>query len=134
MLIPAIHFSGTCKEAIGLYQRVFDAQVISIAYNRDAPAYSDNTVIEGADDRIMHAEIVVAGTRLNMCDMIDKAVAGNMHLFNVFFDTIEEVENAYFQLAQRGKIITKLGPQFWSAMYGEIEDCYGIRWQLMVKA
>ena len=133
MLVPAIHFPGTCANAIAFYQNVFGAKVISIAYNKDAPLDSPMQAVAANPNYIMHAELVIAGTVVNMCDVVDAVVSGNMHLFNIFFDTVDEVICAYNHLSVDGRVITALNPQFWTAMYGDVEDRFGIRWQLMAK-
>ena len=83
--------------------------------------------------QVMHAELEIAGTRVNMCDASSDIVSGNMYRFNIFFDTVDEVVDAYNQLSAGGHIITALGPQFWTEMYGDVEDPYGVLWQLMAK-
>ena len=129
MLIPAIHFPGTCADAIALYKEVFGAQVVAIAYNKDASMGA----MDGNPDHIMHAELVIADTRMNMCDVAGAVASGNMHLFNVFFDTADEVIKAHNHLSVDGRVITALGPQFWTVMYGDVEDKFGVHWQLMAK-
>ena len=133
MLIPAIHFSGTCAGAIELYEKVFGAEILSVAYNRDAPADSPMRASPETQNHIMHAELVIAGARVNMCDVSDSVAPGDMHLFNVFLDTVDEVIAACNQLAAGGRIVTALAPQFWTAMYGAVEDRFGVHWQLMVQ-
>jgi Uncharacterized protein conserved in bacteria len=129
MLVPALHFPGTCADAIALYKKVFAAQVIAIAYNKDAPMGT----MGGNPDYIMHAELVIADTRMNMCDVSDAVVSGNMYLYNIFFDTADEVIAAYNHLSAEGRVITALGPQFWNAMYADVVDKFEVHWQLMVK-
>ena len=41
--------------------------------------------------------------------------------------------NVYTELNKKGgKVMVELGPQFFSPMYGSIEDRFGVRWQLIV--
>jgi len=133
MLVPVIHFPGTCASAIAFYQKIFGAEVVSIAYNKDAPIDSLMQVVATKSDHIMHAEVVIAEVLMNMSDVSDAVISGNMHLFNIFFDTVDEVIDAYNHLSVDGRVITELSPQFWTAMYGGVEDQFGIQWQLMAK-
>ena len=133
MLIPAIHYPGTCADAMALYKNALGAEVISVAHNKDAPPDSPMRAAERNPNHVMHAELMIAGTLMNMCDVPDGVASGNMHLFNVFFDTVDEVIAAYHHLSLGGRIITELGPQFWSAMYADVEDRFGVHWQLMAK-
>jgi PhnB protein len=79
----------------------------------------------------MHASLTICGTQVNMSDSMDPIIAGNMICLNVFFNSAEEVCHSYHLLKESGKVIVELGPQFFSLMYGSIEDCYGVKWQLI---
>ena len=59
---------------------------------------------------------------------------GNMLTFNVFLDSAEEVCRVFAKLKDGGTVLTELGPQFWTSVYGEVRDRYGIRWQVMTNA
>lgn len=134
MLVPAIHFpGGVCTDAIRHYQTVFGAEVIHISYDKDAPSDSGMMVTEETKNHVMHAEMIICGTRVNMCDVKEKVEPGNSFLFNVFFDTVDEVGAAFNKIISGGKILTELGPQFWTPMYGEVIDRFGVHWQLMAK-
>ena len=133
MLIPTIHFPGTCKEAITLYQKALHAEVTGMVYYGDAPAGS-NWGEKGNADRVMHAEMVVAGSRVNACDVKETVSSNGMCLLALVFDAADEISAAYQALKEGGNIITELSPQFWSGMYADVEDRFGVRWQLMLKA
>lgn len=132
MIVPAVHFPGNCKEAIAFYQEVFQAAVHCMDFYRDAP--SDWKFAASGDTRelVMHAELTLCGTRVNMSDMQEQAIAGNMICLNVFYESADEVCRAYELLQQGGgKVVVELGPQFFSPMYGSVVDRFGLRWQLI---
>jgi len=132
MLVPAIHFpDGNCENAMKLYQKAFNGQILSISYNHEAP---DSKLVETDKtyNYVMHGEMIICGTRINMCDVEEKILPNNMFIFNVFFNTVEEVTSAFNELKQGGKIIDDLEPTFWSPMYCSFLDRYGIQWQIMV--
>lgn len=135
MLVPAIHFlGGSCAAAIAFYQKVFNATVISVTYERDAP--TDSEIGKFATDKtrnhVIHAEMDISGTRVNMADGADDVTPGSMFLFNIFLDSADDVTNVFNQMKDGGRVLTELGPQFWTPLYGEVEDQFNIRWQLMV--
>lgn len=135
MLVTAIHFPrGSCAEAITFYQKVFNATVISCTYERDAPPDSEigKATSDETRNHVIHAEMNIYGTRVNMADGADNVSPGSMFLFNIFLDSADEVINVFNQLRVGGKVLTELGPQFWTPLYGEVEDQFSIRWQLMV--
>ena len=132
MISPAIHLPGTCAEAIALYQEAFGMTVNSIAYYRDAPPDSGMTTQPDMQNKVMHAELTICGSRVNMSDAPpDEVICGNMIVLNVFMDSGDAVCKAFGALQEGGKVHIALGPQFFSAMYGSVEDRFGIRWQLM---
>jgi len=130
-LVPAIHFQGgNCEDAMKLYQEAFSGEILGVSYNHEAP---DSTLAETdeAYNHVMHGEMIICGTRVNMCDCEEKNLPNNMFLFNVFFDTVEEVTIAFNTLKQGGEIIDDLGPVFWSPMYCHVIDRYDVHWQIM---
>lgn len=131
MISPAIHFSGNCAEAIEFYKTVFNITDINVIFMRDAPPDPGFPITEDMKDLVMHAELTICGTKVNMGDMQEKIVAGNMIVLNVFLDSADEVCHAYHKLKEGGKVHVELGPQFFSAMYGSVEDRFGVRWQLI---
>jgi PhnB protein len=131
MISPAIHLPGTCNEAIHFYEKVFNATNKDIAYYHDAPSDPGFDINDDMKNQVMHASLTICGTPVNFSDSQDDINPGNMICLNVFFDTKDEVCRSYDMLKEGGKVIVELGPQFFSPMYGSIEDRYGVKWQLI---
>jgi len=133
MISPVIQFNGNCAEAIEFYEKVFGATDKYIDYYRDAPNDSGLTKSEETKNLVMHSGMTICGTHINMSDTEDKVVAGNMFKLNVFMNSAEDVINAFQMLKENGKVIVELGAQFFSPMYGSVEDRFGVHWQLICK-
>lgn len=131
MISPAIHLPGTCFEAIRFYEEAFAATDIQIDYYRNAPANSGMTITEDMKDLVMHASMTICGTPVNLSDSQESIIAGNMICLNVFFSASDEVCRAYEKLKEGGRVVVELGPQFFSPMYGSVEDKFGVKWQLI---
>lgn len=131
MISPAIHLPGNCKEAIDFYEKAFNATDKYIDYYRNAPSEPGFAVTEDMKDLVMHASLTISGTQVNFSDSQEVINAGNMICLNVFFQSADEVCQAYDRLKEDGKVVVELGPQFFSTMYGSIEDKYGVKWQLI---
>ncbi len=131
MISPAIHLPGTCSEAIRFYEQAFAATDIHIDYYRDAPAGSGMIITEEMQDLVMHASMTICGTIVNLSDSADSIFAGNMICLNVFCDGADAVCRAYEKLKEGGRVVVELGPQFFSKMYGSVEDKFGVKWQLI---
>ena len=135
MLIPAIYFrGGTCADAIKFYQQVFNATVLEIAYANEAPPDSEigKESTEETRNHVMHSELIISGTRVNMADVGDNIVSGNMFLFNIFLDSADEIRSIFNQLSGGGQVRTELGEHFWSPLYGEVVDKFGVEWHLIL--
>lgn len=132
MIVPVIHFSGNCLEAIQLYERAFPITHKEIMLYKDAPGNSGMTISPEMVDLVMHSTLTLCGTTFNMSDSMEDVSAGNRVCFNVFLDSEEELQHAYDLLSRDGKVIQEIGPQFFSKLYTVVVDRYGIRWQMMV--
>ena len=131
MISPAIHFSGNCAEAIAFYQKAFNAKVKFIDYYRNAPPDSGIAVSEDSKDWVMHSELDICGSSVNMSDSAEKLIPGNMFVLNVFFKSGDDVCKTFNVLKEGGEVVVDLGPQFFSPMYGSVKDRFCIHWQLI---
>ena len=127
MLLPTFHFPGNCNEAIAFYQKAVGAEVKEIAYAKDAPA---DAALGVPPNFVMHSEILIFGTPIGMTDMGEKPLTDEQFLFTLLFDSDEEVTTVFNKLAEGGKIIEPLAPQFWCSLNGSIEDPFGISWNI----
>ena len=134
MIVPALHFPGTCAEAHALYQKAFDMTINSITYNHEAPSeyHDENPLTEETKNHVLHSECTIYGSRINMGDS-DAAIIGNTINLNVFLSSEEEVRKAFDVLKEGGTVDTEPGPQFWSPMYCALQDRFGVHWQIMIE-
>lgn len=130
MLIPTISFPGTCNEAIAYYQKALNAEVKEIAHFRDAP--KDSGMDESLPpDFVMHSELIIFGVTVSMTDGAELRPNGDNYSFGICLDSAEEVNSVFSKLADGGKIIEALAPQFWASLYGLVEDRFGVTWQVL---
>ena len=130
MIVPAISFPGTCAQAIAFYQMVFDLTNLQVDYYRDAPPDANFPVGEETRDWVMHAEMTLCGSRINMSDG-NRTYSGHRIVLNVFLDSDAEVSRIFGALKEGGVVDVELGPQFFSSLYGAVEDKFGVYWQLI---
>ena len=130
MIVPVLKFGGCCAEAIALYERAFDISYKHAEYYRDAPAGSGLPVDERTRDWIMHCDLTLCGSLLNMSDSEDGVAPDHPVILNALISR-GEVEKAYRVLSEEGEVVVPLGPQFFSPLYGSVRDRYGIHWQLV---
>jgi len=133
MLIPCIHFPGNCDEAIAFYKKTLGAEVKEINYFRDRPENS------GMDDNlppnfVMNSDLLIFGSPMMMTDGGEKQLTGDSFSFCICLDSTEEVTAVFNKLADGGKIVEALAPQFWASLYGMVEDRFGVGWQVMTNS
>ena len=133
MITPFINFSGRCNEAIDFYEKVFNGQDKLIMRYKDAPPNPDFIVPENMKEYVLHAEMTIAGTRVNFSDTQQDVVYGDIISLAVSFPTIDEVKDTFNKLKEDGEVLMELSPQFYSPMYGWVKDKYGIGWQIICK-
>lgn len=133
MLSPAIHFNGYCAEAIELYKKAFDAKVINIDYYEQAPEGSGLYELARMHGKIMHSNLMIYDSLVNMSDSDEPVSVGSAICLNVFVPDAADVKRAYEALREEGSVAVDLGPQFFSPMYAAVLDKFGIRWQIIVQ-
>lgn len=131
MIEPYLYFNGKCSEAIDYYEKIFTGKEKKILHYNEMPFTSENPVADEVGELVMHAEMLVNGTKVNFSDIQEKIIPGNMISLTVRFGTSDEVVSAFNQLKENGEVCMELGQQFFSPMYGWVKDKYGIGWQLI---
>ena len=133
MLIPAISFPGNCNEALDFYKTALGAVVKDVAYFRDAPP--DSGMDESLPpDFVMHSEVSIYGTFLTMTDGGKKRITGDNFSMMIMLNTTEEVTAVFNKLADGGKAIEALAPQFWASLAGTVEDRFGVNWCVLTSS
>ena len=131
MFLPTIHFPGNCDQAIAFYQEVLNAEIKDIAHFKDAPQNSGLEPASLPPNFVMHSLVEIHGSLVSMTDGAETKPAGENFTFFITEDTVAKVEALYAKLLAGGKEIEPLGPVFWAAMYGIVEDKFGVNWQVM---
>ena len=129
MLIPTIHFPSNCDEAIAFYKEILGATVKEVCYAKDAPP--DSGMDKMPPNSVMYSELVLFGTSVSMTDCGRAPVTHDHFSFMISFDSDEETTAVFNKIADGGKVLEALAPQFWSPLYGFVQDKFGVGWQVM---
>ncbi|MCL2572064.1 MAG: VOC family protein [Defluviitaleaceae bacterium] len=127
MLKPAVGFQGNCDEAITYYKEVLGAEVKDVSYFRDAPADSGMDV-SLPPNFVMYSEVTLYGVTFVMTDGMEKPPEG--FWMQLSFDTVDEVTAVFDKLADGGKVVEALAPQFYAALTGDVVDRFGVQWNV----
>jgi PhnB protein len=114
-------------EAVALYQKAFDAVLISSYPNEDGTFFHSELDIQG--------EILAVAERNSEYAIIgEETVTGNVMQFCLHYGegNEEKVRKAYEVLKTDAKILMPLAPCEYSSLMADFIDKYGIRWCLFV--
>ena len=132
-LLPYLNFNGNCAQAIAFYEKAFGAKAMVLCY-KDALKYDPTCKIDkGKEKWVMHANMnLTDGEMIQFadCEENGKAVGTNICL-QLTYNTADEVRLIFNALKSGGRIICDAQPTFYSPMYAELVDKFGIRWSIM---
>lgn len=124
-------FNGDCRQAVEFYGQVFgsEAQIMSFG---DAPPNPEFPLPEEAKNLVMHAELMISGSRVMFSDSFPGRpfVKGNNIELTVVSTDMDEVKSVFNMLKEGGKVEMELQETFWSKCYGKLTDKFGIEWQV----
>lgn len=131
---PYFIFDGNADEAIRFYADVFEAKVLDSTKFKEMPSIPDEPPIpEAAKELIMNATIQLPNESYIMFSDnfpgTPYTVGTNVSLTLIYEDP-EETRSVFDKLKVDGKIEMELQETFWSPLYGNLFDKFGIQWQV----
>ncbi len=126
-----INFDGNCQEAVEFYATVFETEqpvFMTFDMGPQDPAYP---VPEEAKSRIMHTNLLIEGDLVMFSDTFPGmpfTVGNNLSLI-VQSANKENLTKYFERLSEDGHVEMPLQQTFWSELYGNVTDKYGIGWQ-----
>lgn len=131
---PYFIFDGNAEEAVHFYADVFQAKVIDISKFKDIPDSPDNPPIpEEAKELVMNASIELPNESYMMFSDNYPGTpytVGNNVSLTLIYKNPEETRAAFDKLKEGGNIEMELQKTFWSPLYGNVIDKFGIQWQV----
>ncbi|MCQ6563901.1 VOC family protein [Paenibacillus mendelii] len=86
---------------------------------------------EELKDKVVNLSLMAGGINFLMSDSVfEPIIRGNAINLSLEFTTDAEARDAFDKLAEGGKVKCPLEPAFWGALYGHIEDKYGVMWMI----
>ncbi len=134
-IVPTLNFSGACRQAIDTYVRAFGGSIACKITYREAndPAYN-SLLHEDQMDYIYHAELMLSGQRIILCDHVDLPLTPcYTNFLTVMMDTQEEVQRAYEVMKDGSTTIYPIAATPFSACRVVFVDRFGIRWGIMTE-
>lgn len=131
---PYVFFRGRCEEAIEYYKRTLGAEVVMLMRFKDNPDNpAPGTMPADLDDRVMHAQLRIAGADLMMSDgMKSGAVDFSCVSLSLTVDSKADADRLFQALAADGRVEMPIGPTFFATHFGAVADRFGVSWMIMV--
>jgi PhnB protein len=139
---PYIFFDGTCEEAIAFYQQAVGAELLFRITFGEMPKDDATSEAEGCgsgfnwpDDKIMHANIRIAGGEVMMSDgnMCADKVKHTGYSISITTQDVNEGQRWFDNLAAGGDVTMPWGETFWAKGFGMLTDKFGIPWMVNVE-
>ncbi|WP_416398916.1 YciI family protein [Allohahella sp. A8] len=122
------------EEALKYYEQHLGAVIHTMMRFSESPdPIPEGALPPGAENGIMHAEFSVGTTRLFASDGCGDAA--NPAGFSIAFTVanVELAKTAFDALADGGEVTMPLQETFWSPLYGQVKDRFGLPWMVMVE-
>ncbi|WP_028778149.1 VOC family protein [Shimazuella kribbensis] len=129
---PYIVTEGRGKEAIGFYQEAIDAQVLQVQTFGDMPQNPDFPTPDEMKHLIINAHLKVGDTDLMISDTFtgQSLPIGDQVTISLTTNHVEKTREVFTKLREEGHVICELEETFWSPLYGQVKDKFGVTWQI----
>jgi PhnB protein len=125
-------FNGNCREAVEFYAKVFKTETPQIMTFGETPQSPDYPLPEEAKNLVMHTRLNIAGSNVMFSDNFpgQPFIEGNNVTLALLSENMDDLKSWYEQLKDGGTVGMELQETFWSKLYGQVTDKFGIHWQL----
>ncbi|WP_379152677.1 VOC family protein [Paenibacillus sp. sgz5001063] len=118
--------SEDAKAQAEFYIQALGGKMNSITRHGDLPNAS-----EDLKDKVINLSFMAAGVHFMMSDSVLEPVSyGNTVNLNLEFAEEAEARQAFDNLAEGGVVKEALNPAFWGALFGHVQDKFGILWMI----
>ena len=127
-----LFFDGQCADAMRFYARTLGGTLEAVMTYAQAPDPAQCP--PGADDRVMHASLLLDGRRLMASD-VPPAMAADARPMKGFalslgYPTTAEARRVFDALAQGGQVTMPMTKTFWAEAFGMLTDRFGTAWMV----
>ncbi|KON69257.1 glyoxalase [Peribacillus butanolivorans] len=127
-----INFNGNCREAVEFYAQVFGTETPQIMTFGETPPNPEFPLPDEAKNLVMHTRLNIDGSNVMFSDVFPGMpfVEGNNISLAVVNKNMDEIKSIFNKLKEGGTVVMDLQETFWSKLYGQVTDKFGIIWQL----
>jgi PhnB protein len=126
-----INFNGNTREAVEFYAEVFGTEKPHIMTFGETPQDPNYPLPEEAKNLVMHTRLNISGSNVMFSDTFPGMpfVQGNNITLALISTDMDEMKSWFSRLQEGGTIVMELQETFWSKLYGQVTDKFGIIWQ-----
>jgi len=142
LLQTYLTFGGRCQEAVDFYRAALGAKVEMLMKFKDNPDHppegspeqpTPGTLPPDWGERIMHASLLVGGTRLMASDGCGESKGFEGFALSLNPPDEAEARRLFAALSEGGQVTMPLGRTFWSPCFGMLTDRFGVGWMVNVE-
>lgn len=126
---PYLMLLGKAEEAIAFYERALGAKVEALQHFGDAMG---SNCPDALKNKVMHAALRIGEATVFLSDGDPKeagaSVSGGPVHVALDLDSAMQAREVFAALAEGGKVLQPLFDAPWGALFGALQDRYGIDW------
>ncbi|GGA83393.1 VOC family protein [Ornithinibacillus halotolerans] len=128
---PYLVTNGNGQEAVEFYKDVLQAELISFQTFGENPM-EGHSLPEEAKDMVLHAHLKIGGSVLMISDNFPGRPyqVGNHLSIAIMIKGADNTKAVFAKLEQGGEVEMPLQETFWSPLYGQVQDRFGILWKV----
>lgn len=108
------------------YTHALGGEILSVMTHGQLPEAK-----EELKEKVVNLSLIAGGINFLMSDSVfESIIRGNAINLSLEFATEAEAREAFDKLADGGNVKCPLEPAFWGALFGQIEDKFGIMWMI----
>ncbi|MFD0716401.1 VOC family protein [Paenibacillus sp. GCM10027626] len=108
------------------YTHALGGEILSVMTHGELPGAK-----EGLKNKVVNLSLMAGGIHFLMSDSVfEPIIRGNAVHLSLEFATEVKARDAFDKLAKSGNVKCPLEPAFWGALFGHIEDKYGVMWMI----
>lgn len=130
MIQAYLNFNGNTREAIQFYTQVFDTPEVKIL-----PFGNNPHLPAGMSDKVMHARMDIGSSALLFSDALstDPVTFGDNITLMLSSKDPEDIKRWFARLRVNAEVTAELESTFFSPLYGNLKDQFGILWQFYLE-
>lgn len=124
-LVPYL-MSDNAREQAQFYVQALGGEILHVQTYGEVPDTPADM-----KEKVIHLHAKVAGVDLYMSDAVSPMQKpGRALALSLDFDNEDEARSAFAKLSEGGKVQHPLEPVFWGAIFGDLEDKFGVVWMV----